>query len=318
MKKLLTVVLCLAMVLSMTACGSDEPAEATYPDGTINVVVPFAAGGGQHVLATAISSAVDATMVVTNVTGGGGSTGAMEVLHSNADGYTVLCSTLQNIAAGAYNGTYQEADAWEKFVPAATVAGDRMMMIASKASGFTSLEDIVEYSKANPGKLTVTGATANSYTQLVIEKFMADLGVEWEFVPFDGENACRNACMGGQVDLCIFGTAASSTAIDSGDCVGICMLSAERSSYYPEIPTVAEIMDGFDAYDFTIYRCYMLPPETDTAVADTLGGIIEAAMANEEFIASCESMFLEVGYMNREKTTEVITNVYNECGEMYK
>lgn len=344
MKKTLSLILALVMVFALCACGktaAPAPAPAApaaeapaaeapvaeapaapvidYTSKPVTVIVPFAAGGGQHVLATAVNAGTESVdMVINNVTGGGGAVGIMELLNSKNDGWTVGCSTINNVAAGAWNGAYPDPDAWKKVTPVASVAGDRMIMLASKASGYTSLEDIVAFSKENPGKLTVTGATANSYTQAVAELFMADLGVEWAYVPFDGETACRNAVMGGQVDLCIFGVGAAQTALQSGDCVGICLLAPQRSTYFPEIPTVGEIYPELASYDQTVYRCYYMPENTDPAIVDAFEAVLEECVSSQAFIDSMNGLFLEITYMNAEETTAMLETMVNDCQKMYE
>jgi len=340
MKKLLALTLAMAMCLALVACGgsktstapaassaapaaSNAPAEAKpvidYTKKPINVIVPFAAGGGQHVLATAVNGATpDYNMVITNVTGGGGATGIMETLHSKNDGWTVCCSTINNVAAGAWNGAYPDPDAWNKLTCVGSVAGDRMIVIASKASGFTSLEDIVAAAKAAPGEVSVTGATANSYTQAVAEMWMEDLGIECNYVPFDGEQAARNATMGGQVDVCIFGVGAAQTAIDSGDCVGICMLSAERSSFFPDVPTIAEVYPELDNYDFTVYRGYYMPQDTDPAIVAEFEKVLAQCVEDPSFKETCDSLFLEITYMDSAEMTEALKKMVDDCQKMYE
>lgn len=339
MKKFTAITLALVMILALAACGQQaapatqapaaaapateeapvaesSPADA-YPQNPVNVIVPFSAGGGQTVMARAIESALDMPqpMVISNVEGGGGSTGAMEVLNSKADGYTVLCSTIENIAAGKVNGAYADPDAYSKFTKVCSVAGEKMMVIASKASGFTCIQDVIDYATAHPGEVSFVGATNKSYTHAVIGKLIKDLGIDAYFVPYDGESNARTAVMGGHEDVCVFGVSASSVAIDSGDCVPLCVLSSERSAYYPDVPTINEEL-GFN-YDFTIYRCYVMPPETDQAVADKLADYIKAAVETEEFKESCDSMFLEISFMDSATLESTINRRVDDCVEMY-
>lgn len=333
MKKYLALVLALILTLSLVACGNkttettpDEnevvessPADG-YPDHTVNIIVPFAAGSGSHALATSASNALmdKFASAVTNVEGGGGSTGAMEVLHSDPDGYTMLCSTTENIAAGRVNGTYSDPDAYQKFVCVGVVGESQQILIASKQSGFTTLEEVMEYATAHPGELTCSGATANSYTNAMALLIFKQLGVDIRFVPYDSVVNATTACMAGTIDLCLYGTDNASSALESGDCVGICMLSAERSSFFPDIPTAAESYpDLCKDFNYSIYRCFFMPPETPVEIADAMSAMLADLGNSQEFKDILTAQKLESNYKDRTEMAEILAARADECVEMY-
>lgn len=323
MKKLVSLMLAVVMVFALAACGK-EPAEtdpaAKYPERTVTVVVPFAAGSGSHALAVAAQNALQSkvTMAVTNVEGGGGSVGAMEVYHATADGYTMLCSTIENVAAGRVNGTYQEADAWEKMRCVAVVGGCPQIMIASKASGLTTLQEVIDYAKANPGKLTVSGATANSYTNAMALLIIKQLGVDIRWVSYDSVTNASKDCMAGKIDLCIYGSDNAASPVASGDCVPIAMLSATRSSFYPDLPTAAEqCPDLCKDFDYWIYRTFFMPPETPTAVADKMSEMLKALGEDAGFKDVLTAQKLEFSYKNRTETEKALKARAEEAVQMY-
>lgn len=338
MKKFLALVLALALALSLVACGNEptEPAttpdsseptvEATspadgYPDHTVSIVVPFAAGSGSHALATSAANALmdKFTSAVTNVEGGGGATGAMEVLNSDPDGYTMLCSTTENVAAGRVNGTYADADAYKKFVCVGVVGESQQILIASKASGFTTLEEVMEYATAHPGELTCSGATANSYTNAMALLIFKQLGIDVRFVPYDSVVNATTACMAGTIDLCLYGTDNAASALESGDCVGICMLSAERSSFFPDLPTAAESYpDLCKDFNYSIYRCFFMPPETPVEIADAMSAMLANLSDSQEFKDILTAQKLESNYKNRAEMEQILATRADECVEMYE
>lgn len=345
MKKTLSLILAAAMALSLVACGSSEkpaasapapsapaasapaatpapaPTAPDYPDGTVTVVVPFAAGSGSHVLATAAANVLqgDVTMAVTNVEGGGGSVGAMEVYNSDNDGYTMLCSTIENVAAGRVNGTYAQPDAYEKLTCVATVGGAPQILIASKASGFTTLQEVIDYATAHPGELTCSGATANSYTMAMAMLIFDQLGVDIRFVPYDSVTNASTACMAGTIDLCLYGSDNAAVPLESGDCVGIAMLSADRSSMYPDLPTAAEQCPDLCAdFDYWIYRSFFMPPETPTELADIMSEKLEALMDSQDFLELLTTQKLEPNFLNRTEMADALAKRAEEVVKMYE
>lgn len=339
-KKTLSMILAIAMSFSLAACGAKEetpapapsqpttsqpeasaPAEIKYPDGTVNVVVPFAAGSGSHVLATAAANVLqgDVVMAVTNVEGGGGAVGAMEVYNSDADGYTMLCSTVENVAAGRVNGTYAQPDAYEKLTCVATVGGAPQILIASKASGFTTLQEVIDYATANPGKLTCSGATANSYTQAMAMLIFDQLGVDIRFVPYDSVTNASTACMAGTIDLCLYGSDNAAVPLESGDCVGIAMLSADRSTMYPDLPTAAEQCPELCAdFDYWIYRSFFMPPETPAEIAKIMADKLEALMDSQDFLDLLATQKLQPNFMGPDEMSAALAKRAEEVVKMYE
>lgn len=288
---LISILLCLSLIFTLTACGPQESSDVNgdeagddfdYPTSPINLIVPFAAGGGTDVMCRAVVAALDLPqpMVITNIEGGGSSVGSMEAYHSDPDGYTVLSVALEALIAGCYSGTYTERDAYENFIHLCSMATDGQILLASKASGFTNLQQIIDHVNAKPGDITICGTGSMSFTNAAAVELVTTLGLDIEYVPYDGAAKSRAAVMGGHEELAVMGISEAYPAIDSGDAVAICVLTAKRSEFYPDVPSVNETEDY--GLDIALHRTFFLPPKTPKAIVDYLADAFEKAGKDPE------------------------------------
>jgi len=306
-KRMLSLTLSAVMLVGvLTGCGGkDEPAPAPAPapapeqsqpadpapapetpawepTKTINCIVPFAAGGGTDVMARAVAAAVDLPhgMVITNIEGGGSSIGAMEAYHADPDGHTIFCVGLEALIAGVHSGTYPEADSYEKFIPLCNAGTDMFIVTASKASGITTLEELVAEAQANPGKITCAGTGSMSITNAATELFFKACDIDVQYVPYDGASKNRAAVMGGHNDISVLLVSEAAVAIDAGDVVPLCVLGQERSEAYPDVPCTAEVGD-YEA-DVALHRAFFCTPGTPDHIVAALQDIMEEACSKED------------------------------------
>lgn len=334
MKRTFTLILALAMTVSLAACGTKEktppPAASSdhssgssteqttwAPSKTINCIVPFGAGGGTDVMARAVAAAMDAPqgVVITNIEGGGSSIGAMEAYHANPDGYTIFCVGLEALIAGVHSGTYPEADAYEKFIPLCSAGDDNFIVTASKNSGFQSLEDLVAYASENPGKVTCAGTGSMSITNAATQLFFDACGIDVQYVPYDGASKNRAAVMGGHNDISVLLVSEAATCIDSGDVVPLCVLGSERSEFYPDVPCASEVGD-YDI-DVSFHRAFFCTPDTPADIVEALDSMMKAACDNDETKETLRSLYYAPNYIGSAELKELGDTRYQELGDIF-
>lgn len=295
MKRLIALILCISLILCVVGCGTSET--DAYPERTINLIVPFAAGGGTDVMCRAIVASLDIpqAMVITNIEGGGSSVGTMEAYYSEPDGYTVLSLALEALIAGCYSGTYTESDAYENFVHLCSMATDGQILLASKKSGFKTLQDILDYAETNSSDLTICGTGSMSFTNAAAVELITTLGLDIEYVPYDGASKSRAAVMGGHEDLAVMGISEAYSAIDSGDAIPICVLTAERSEFYPDVPSINELGDY--ELDIALHRAFFLPPGTPQEIVDYLDSAFAEAANDSELQDTLRGLYYAPEYI---------------------
>ncbi|MBQ6197344.1 MAG: tripartite tricarboxylate transporter substrate binding protein [Lachnospiraceae bacterium] len=337
MKKWLAYALSVLLLLSLTSCGQNgestqspsipSSAEGTtapvttkavdFPTKAITIIVPTNAGGSYDIFARTCADAVDLgkPVTVTNMSGGGGGIATMEVYHSPADGYTLLVSSPESIATCCVTGIY-EPDIYQKMIPVRSLATNPYVLLTSKDSGFKSLEEVVEYAKAHPGELTIAGASSMTYTQLSVTDMFNQLGIEVEYVPYDGGASVRTAIMGGHESLAVLGAGEALTAVESGDVVLLCALADERISFYPDTPAIKELGD----YNVNIGLHMALYATTGTPqeIMDILGDAFSKAADNAELKDKFLSMYYIPANISSEEGVKLTMDVYDKVSAAYE
>lgn len=262
---------------------------AAFPDRPLRIVVPFTPGGGTDIvarqLAKGLTDELGQSVVVENRPGGSTIIGTENVAKSAPDGYTLLMSTF----AHAVNPSIHKKlpyDTDKAFEPVAMIGKSPNVLVVSPKSRFKSVQDILTYARANPGKLTF-GSYGNGTSAHLAGELFKSLGkVDILHVPYKGAGPGINDLMGGQIDM-IFSTSASvSSHIKSGQLRALAVTTKDRSPAYPGVPTVAE--SGEPGYFVDSWYGVFVPQGTPKAVVDQLNAAIKKASDEPEFQKALE------------------------------
>ncbi len=210
---------------------------ADYPTKPVKIIVPFAAGGAAdmttRLAAKVAEKYLGQTFTVENRPGGGGATGYTEVARSRPDGYT-LSEVGPSVVIAPL--TRKVAFKTESFVPIVNMVFEPET-IACLTKRFKTWEELVEYSKANPGavKVSVSGAMASDH--LAMLRVMKKTGLQWVVVPTNGSAQAITQMLGGHVDLTVVSPSELSEQVKSGEVSYLITYAAKRLEDYPEVPT---------------------------------------------------------------------------------
>jgi len=243
---------------------------------TIRVVVPFAAGGVQDILARSISNelraALGQTVVVENRPGAGGTVGTGAVAKAEADGTVmVLAAASHNIAASLYPRLAY--DPLKDFTPLAHIGTASYVLMIHPSIPARTVAEYIAYAKANPGKLNYATAGNGSATHLSMAYFNGMAGIDVVHVPLKATGEAINEVISGRAHAVI---AASIGALAFANDSRLRLLgstSPERSKFLPSLPTIAE--SGLPGYQFDSWFGLLGPAGVPPAEAER----INAAMA---------------------------------------
>lgn len=242
-RALLVGMLCSAIATPVLASSGSD-----YPNQPIRLVVPFTPGGTTDVLARMVAEGLRAslgqTVVVDNRAGAGGNIGTAEVARAAPNGYTLLMATPGPLAINQYiyaNIGFEP----EKLVPVAQVAVVPNVLVASKKSGITNINDLIQRAKTEPGRWNYGSSGVGSTDHLAGELFKRTAKVDVTHVPYKGAAPAMREVMAGQLDLMIDNLPTALPMIENGSVVPIAVTTATRSPALPNVPTVAETLPGY-------------------------------------------------------------------------
>ncbi|HEY5861743.1 MAG TPA: tripartite tricarboxylate transporter substrate binding protein, partial [Casimicrobiaceae bacterium] len=226
--------------------------QTPYPTKPVRVVVPFPAGGTTDILARAASQKLSETWgqqaLVDNRPGAGGNIGAELVAKAPPDGYTLLMGTVGTHAINASLYPKMPYDHVKDFAPVILVAGVPNVLVVHPSLPVNSVQELIAYAKANPGKLNFASSGSGTSIHLSGELFKVMTGVQMTHIPYKGSAPALTDLVGGQVQLMFDNLPSSLAFIKAGKLRALAVTSAQRSPALPDVPTVAESgVPGFEA-----------------------------------------------------------------------
>jgi tripartite-type tricarboxylate transporter receptor subunit TctC len=257
----------------------------TYPSRPVRLVVGFAPGGGNDIVARImgqwLSQRTGQQFFIENRPGAGTNIATEVVVNASPDGYTLLLAGLPN----AYNAALYDKLKFNfirDVVPVAGVARGPLVMVLHPSVPAKTVPEFIAYAKANPGKVNMASSGTGGGGHLAGELFKMMAGVDLVHVPYRGNGPALAALLGGQVEV-LFPTLASSIAyIRAGTLRGLAVTGAMRSDALPDLPTVGEFVPG---YEVTAWYGVGAPKGTPAEVIDKLNNEIDAGLADPEMMA---------------------------------
>ena len=338
-KSILSMTLVLVMILALAACGgtteSSAP-ESTAPEPTapeseapeasgwvptqqVEMILPFAAGGSSDVMARAMeavwSKYCDQPLVLTNMPGGGGVTGAMAVASAEPDGYTIECGF------GSGNDTAMiylqelEYDPLALLRPVARISVHNVAIVAPADSEFNSMADVVAWSEANPDTpVTASVSTANGTVDLTMQAIRYYTGINMSIVPHDGGSSAVTDLLSGSFMIGGGHPSEVGPYVESGQLKILGIASEERDSSLPDVPTLKE--QGIDFACEGSIKGIAVPVDTPDEVVAYYEELFRQITEDPDFQASMVDLLQPVMYLNAEDFTQYYTDVCAESKQM--
>ena len=283
MKKLLVSTLAGFAVLAAGA-----PAHAAeIPCDTAQLIVPWKAGGGTHVIfsifeKTIAEMDIEPKIQVVTVPGQGGNKGAKQAAKAAPDGCT-LFAIHQSAITSFLNGRIDfQYDGFET-VANLTVTPD--IIGAAKDVPFNDFASFAAYAKANPGEIKA-GTTFGSTSHFIWLLLAKEMGVEFSYVPYDGTAERMTALLSGAIDMGALNVASGAKHLESGALQGFAIAADERAKQLPDMPTLKEL--GVDM-TFALERGIVAPKGTPQDVLDMWAGVFKAAVENPDLQAQMDA-----------------------------
>ena len=265
----------------------------TYPSRLIKIVVPFPAGGPTDLMgrmaAQHLSSSLGQNVVVENVVGAAGMIGAQAVARADPDGYTLLLGGTSNaISAALYKKPGY--DPVRDFAPIASLAVESDALLVHPSVPVKTIQEFLDYAKANPGKITC-GATTGVMPHVMVAFFMVRSATSMVFVPYRGAAQTITDLLSGHIQMTLGAKASYLPHVQTGKLRALAVTSEARWAELPDVPTMRD--SGFT--DFPAYQWFGLlaPAKTPAAVIGKLNATINNGLSSAELGASLAKLGLE-------------------------
>lgn len=293
-----------SIALAMTSLHSPVHAQANYPDKPIRLVVPYTPGGGadtnSRMLAQPMSAILGQPIVIENRPGASGVVGAMAVLQSPTDGYTMFYDTFPY----AVNAVMRDLpfDPVKDMIPVSQAINMPLILVIPAASPFKTVKDLVDFAKANPNKLDYGSYGAGGAAHLAAELLQRDAGIKWVHVPYKGGAQAIADVLAGRLAAYYSNPITALQHLKSGKLRALATTGTTRMDALPDVPTFEEI--GYPGFRVVEWNGFFVAKGTPTSVIDRLAKAVHEATKDPAVKARMESMGIEpVGNTPEQFTT---------------
>ena len=280
-------------LVALISLGAAAPAmaQSDFPNKPVTIVVPFPPAGSTDVigrlLAQAMSKALNQPIAVENVGGAGGTIGAAKVARATGDGYTLLFNNMAQASAPALYAKLS-FDPVTDFEPVGEIADVPMILVARKNFPADTVQTLLAWTKANPGKLNFANAGIGATTHLCEVLMQSVTGAKWTPVPYKGTGPALLDMLGGQVDLICDQPASTLGHIRSGALKPIAVATKARLKNLPDVPTFTE--SGLPGFELAVWHGLYAPKGTPKPVIDKLAAALRQALRDPALSGRLQEM----------------------------
>ena len=280
---------CAATILGgMLASASVPVAAQQYPTRSIRFIVPFPAGGGNdivgRIVALQLNQALGQPVVVDNRGGAGGTIGTDLTAKSPPDGHTMLINNI-SLAVNATLFTRLPYDTLKDLAPVTMVGRQPNILVVHPSIPAKDVRELLALARARPRQINYGSGGVGTASHLATELLKLMTKTDMVHVPYKGLGPALIDLMGGQIQLIISTMASALPQIKAGKLKPLAVTTAQRSSFFPEVPTLDEA--GVRGYEFNTWYGLLVPAGTPRAIIDRLNKetakLLESAAVREQF-----------------------------------
>lgn len=310
MKKIILLLLSLTMVFTLAACGEKAGGEVdttNYPTKAVEIIVAYKAGGGTDVGARILASEAEKSfgkpLVIINREGSDGELGYTELAKAKPDGYTIGFINLPTfVSLTLERDTQYKIDDVEPILNHVYDAG---VIVVQASSDINTIEEFVEYAKANPGDLNISNNGTGASNHIGAAHFEHEADIDVTHVPFGGSTDMLAALRGGHVDATVAKISEVAGLVNAGELKLLASFTDDRLANFQEVPTLKE--KGYDIL-FGSARALVAPKGTPQEIIDFLHDKFKEAIESPEHMEKADNADLPILYMSPSELGDYIQN----------
>jgi tripartite-type tricarboxylate transporter receptor subunit TctC len=272
----------LVAVATLVLCGS--AAAQDYPARPITLVVPYAAGGGNDVMARIVaermSKSLGQQIVIENKGGAGGSIATRQIAKAAPDGYTLGLGGTGTLAINPTLYPNVGYDPRKDFAPVGLIATSALVVLVHPTVQATTIPELIALAKREPGKLNYASAGAGSGIHLGSELFAHMAGISLTHIPYKGSSPALTDLLGGHVAIYLSSLPPAIALVKEGRVRALAVTGPQRSPIFPDLPTVAEA--ALPGYEAVLHYGIVAPAGTPQTIVDKLNAALLTALAEPD------------------------------------
>lgn len=269
-----------AMALAIPATN----AMAAYPDRTVNIVVPFPAGGATDAVARLMGDGLSKiwgqSVVVENRTGAGGNIGGNYVAKAKPDGYTLLVGSPAETVINALLYPEMQYDSQKDLAPVSKAGSAPLVLVTHPSVPVKSAKELIEYVKKSDKGVNYASSGTGGPQHLAGEEFKRVTSSHINHIPYKGGSPAITDLVGGQVEMFFAGLPPAMPFIKAGKLNALAVTTEQRSELVPDIPTLAE--SGLPGFHIENWQGVFVPAGTPADVIDKIAADIKQVLNQPE------------------------------------
>jgi tripartite-type tricarboxylate transporter receptor subunit TctC len=253
-----------------------------YPDRPITLIVPYAPGGGNDVMARAVAEPMGKVLgqplVIENRGGGGGSIGTRQVAKAPADGYTLGLGGTGTLAIDPTLYPNVGYDPRKDFAPVGLIATSPLIILVNEGVAARNVPELIALARTQPGKLNYASAGSGSGIHLGTVLFAETAGIDLTHIPYKGTGPALTDLLGGHVQIYFSSLPPAIGLVKEGKLRALGVTSLTRSPSFPDVPTVAE--QGVSGFEAVLHYGIVAPAGTPRPVIEKLNAALRTALSD--------------------------------------
>lgn len=277
----------LSAAVAICAACSVAVAE-TYPSRYVSVIIQTAPGSGPDVIARIVADHLSQRwgqqVTILNRNGAAGLVAAQAAAAAQPDGYTLYLPTSTALVILPVTQPKMPVNFERDFVPIGLISESPMLIAVAPTLGVNSLAEFIALAKRRPGDILYAANNRGSFPHLAGEFFRSRAGIELTFIPYPGAAAGLRDVIGGRISMIVEGPSALAGALQTGSMRALAVTSAMRLREFPDLPTVAETIPGFQVVAwFALMARAGTPPHVVQKISQDLQSVLKEPAIMERF-----------------------------------
>ena len=300
-------------------CAAGAAWSQTYPAKLVRVIVPFPPGGANDIVSRIVLPRVSEQMgqsfVIENRSGAGGTIGSAVVAQSKPDGYTLLIQTVASHVSNGHLYSKLPYDPLRDFAGVSPLARVVSVLTVHPSMPVRTVRDLVALAKKRPGEISYGTAGVGAFQHLATSLLANMAGIDIVHVPYKGGGPASVATAGGEVQMILTPISEVLPHLKAKRIRPIAVSSDERTKQFPDIPTIAETVKG---YEFTSWMGTFAPAGTPRAIVEKLNAELKKAVAAPEVANNLSSQSLDPMYMTLDQFAKQMRADYDKYAHIVK